>query len=76
MWNENIDYERFESGWHSLMSEYALFEHSWFQTLFQLQAYWVPAYLTDVFMGGLVRTNRSPKGRTILLDTSPNRSRP
>ncbi|XP_019191063.1 PREDICTED: protein FAR1-RELATED SEQUENCE 5-like [Ipomoea nil] len=38
------------------MKDYNLEEHRWFAQLYEARASWIPAYFSDILMGGLLRT--------------------
>ena len=44
VWNDELDVDSFETGWHSVMSDFGLLEVDWFVTMFDLCEFWIPAY--------------------------------
>lgn len=52
------------------MHEFGLVNHNWFSQLFELHRYWIPAYFSKLFMGGLLRQCRVRRVRTIYLVVS------
>ncbi|KAK1358858.1 hypothetical protein POM88_043332 [Heracleum sosnowskyi] len=56
VWNSSLVPEEFEQGWHSVLEEYNLSDHSWLKEMFELRHFWIPAYFMDKSMGGLLRT--------------------
>ncbi|XP_031101913.1 protein FAR1-RELATED SEQUENCE 5-like [Ipomoea triloba] len=60
VWDECITIEQFESKWLQIMEVHGLVEHRWLQLMFELRAFWIPAFFRDLPMSGLVRsTSRS-----------------
>ncbi|XP_019196363.1 PREDICTED: protein FAR1-RELATED SEQUENCE 5-like [Ipomoea nil] len=57
VWNECLTVEEFESRWRVVMEQYRLIEHRWFCHMFDLRAYWIPAFFRDTFMAGLFQMN-------------------
>ncbi|XP_031090945.1 protein FAR1-RELATED SEQUENCE 5-like [Ipomoea triloba] len=62
VWNEMINIDEFEEKWKGLMEDYELVESTWFQEMFELRSFWIPAYFRDMDMGGLIRTTSRSKG--------------
>ncbi|XP_031099056.1 protein FAR1-RELATED SEQUENCE 5-like [Ipomoea triloba] len=56
VWDETLSIEEFETKWQMLMEEYNLSDDTWFSQLYEARANWIPAYLQDIFMGGLLKT--------------------
>ncbi|KAK1387075.1 hypothetical protein POM88_015253 [Heracleum sosnowskyi] len=56
VWNSSLVPEEFEQGWHSVLEEYNLSDHSWLKEMFELRQFWILAYFMDKSMGGLLRT--------------------
>ncbi|XP_021743266.1 protein FAR1-RELATED SEQUENCE 5-like [Chenopodium quinoa] len=59
VWDREIDPHVFVDGWNSVMEEFNLVDHEWFAYMFKIKHLWIPAYLRDLFMGGLLRSTPS-----------------
>ncbi|GKD85592.1 FAR1 DNA binding domain, zinc finger, SWIM-type, MULE transposase domain containing protein, partial [Tanacetum coccineum] len=46
----------FEREWECMINKFELGENKWLADMFDLRESWIPAYLTDVHMAGLIRT--------------------
>ncbi|XP_031090997.1 protein FAR1-RELATED SEQUENCE 5-like [Ipomoea triloba] len=56
VWDECITIDQFESRWLQIMEDHGLAKHRWLQLMFELRAFWIPAFFRDLPMSGLVRT--------------------
>ncbi|XP_019189964.1 PREDICTED: protein FAR1-RELATED SEQUENCE 5-like [Ipomoea nil] len=56
VWDDTLPVDEFERKWKTLMKDFNLEEHRWFAQLYEARASWIPAYFTDIPMGGLLRT--------------------
>ncbi|XP_019172831.1 PREDICTED: protein FAR1-RELATED SEQUENCE 5-like [Ipomoea nil] len=56
VWTSFLEPADFETQWKQLMEKFNLVEHNWFTNMFEARNSWIPAYFSDVFMGGLLRT--------------------
>ncbi|GJR07786.1 FAR1-related sequence 5-like protein [Tanacetum coccineum] len=56
VWTYQILPEIFEREWECMINELELGENKWLGDMFDLRESWIPAYLTDVHMAGLMRT--------------------
>ncbi|GJW85152.1 FAR1-related sequence 5-like protein [Tanacetum coccineum] len=56
VWNERISIDMFEQAWASIMDEFGLGEHKWLCDLCNMRHRWIPAFLRDEDMSGLMRT--------------------
>lgn len=56
VWNEEIEAAEFEQSWNTLIAEYKLEGNQWLKRMFDLRAAWIPAYFTDVLVGGVLKT--------------------
>ncbi|GJR20035.1 FAR1 DNA binding domain, zinc finger, SWIM-type, MULE transposase domain containing protein [Tanacetum coccineum] len=56
VWTDQISPEIFEREWECMINEFELGENKWLGDMFDLRESWIPAYLTNVHMAGLMRT--------------------
>ncbi|XP_021724892.1 protein FAR1-RELATED SEQUENCE 5-like [Chenopodium quinoa] len=56
VWNLEIEAPEFEEKWNNVLVEFKLQDHDWLNLMFEMRSMWIPAYLRDVFMGGIMRT--------------------
>ncbi|GJX43548.1 FAR1 DNA binding domain, zinc finger, SWIM-type, MULE transposase domain containing protein [Tanacetum coccineum] len=61
VWTDQISLEVFEREWECMINEYELGENKWLGDMFDLRESWIPAYLRDVHMAGLMRTTSRSK---------------
>ncbi|GJU25016.1 FAR1 DNA binding domain, zinc finger, SWIM-type, MULE transposase domain containing protein [Tanacetum coccineum] len=61
VWTDQILSEIFEREWECMINEFELGENKWLGDMFDLRESWIPAYLTDVHMAGLMRTTSRSK---------------
>ncbi|GJX32285.1 FAR1 DNA binding domain, zinc finger, SWIM-type, MULE transposase domain containing protein [Tanacetum coccineum] len=60
VWNERISIDMFEQEWASIMDEFDLVSHKWLCDLYYMRHHWIPTFLLDEDMFGLMRiTSRS-----------------
>jgi hypothetical protein len=50
------DPDEFVSEWNAIMTKYGLMKNEWFSTKFDMRHSWIPAYLMDVPLAGILRT--------------------
>ncbi|XP_019181678.1 PREDICTED: protein FAR1-RELATED SEQUENCE 5-like [Ipomoea nil] len=76
VWNELQTIEEFETVWQTVMEDYNLCEHKWFNHLFEIRAQWIPILFNGMFIGGLLRTtSRSESENSVFSKcTSPHLS--
>jgi hypothetical protein len=51
------DPEDFVSKWNAIMTKYGLTKNEWFSTMFDMRQSWIPSYLMDVPLAGILRTS-------------------
>jgi hypothetical protein len=51
------DPEDFVSKWNAIMTKYGLTKNEWFSTKFDMRQSWIPSYLMDVPLAGILRTS-------------------
>lgn len=56
VWSDHSTSSEFENGWTEVVSEFGLSDNVWLKEMFDLRAYWIPAYFNDDPMVGLLRT--------------------
>ncbi|GJY97273.1 FAR1-related sequence 5-like protein [Tanacetum coccineum] len=56
VWNERISIDMFEQEWASIMDEFDLGSHKWLCDLYGMRHRWIPAFLRNEDMSGLMRT--------------------
>ena len=56
VWNDSISPSKFEEGWSEFINTYNEQENSWFKDMYNLRAFWIPAYFRDIVLGSLLRT--------------------
>nr|GEY25147.1 FAR1 DNA binding domain, zinc finger, SWIM-type, MULE transposase domain, FHY3/FAR1 family [Tanacetum cinerariifolium] len=62
VWTDQISLEVFKREWGCMIKQFDLGENKWLDDMFSARESWIPAYLWDVRMAGLMRTtSRSEK---------------
>lgn len=56
VWTDQILPEVFEREWDSMINDFDLCDNKWLADMFDMRERWIPAYLRDVHMAGLMRT--------------------
>ncbi|GJV72985.1 RNA-directed DNA polymerase, eukaryota [Tanacetum coccineum] len=56
VWNERISIDMFEQEWVSIMDKFDLGSHKWLCDLYGMRHRWIPTFLRDKDMSGLMRT--------------------
>lgn len=56
VWTDQILPFEFEAEWERMIEDFQLGDNKWLQDMFDLRESWIPAYLRDVLMAGLMRT--------------------
>lgn len=56
MWTDQILPEEFETEWDRMINDFELSDNKWLGDMFNMRERWIPAYLRDVHMAGLMRT--------------------
>ncbi|GKE28119.1 FAR1 DNA binding domain, zinc finger, SWIM-type, MULE transposase domain containing protein, partial [Tanacetum coccineum] len=56
VWNERISIDMFEQEWASIMDEFDLGSHKWLCDLYAMRHRWIPAFLRNEDISGLMRT--------------------
>ncbi|GJU93001.1 FAR1 DNA binding domain, zinc finger, SWIM-type, MULE transposase domain containing protein [Tanacetum coccineum] len=54
VWNERISIDMFEQEWASIMDEFDLGSHKWLCDLYGMRHRWIPAFLRNEDMSGLI----------------------
>ncbi|GJX76255.1 FAR1-related sequence 5-like protein [Tanacetum coccineum] len=57
VWTHKISPEVFEEKWASIITEFNMQENKWLYDMYQMRDKWIPAYLHDEPMAGLMRTS-------------------
>lgn len=56
VWTDQISPEVFEREWDRMINDFELHDNKWLGDMFVMRERWIPAYLRDVHMAGLMRT--------------------
>ena len=56
VWNDHISPSIFEDEWASIIAEFDLSGNKWLSDIYEMRARWIPAFLRDEDMSGLMRT--------------------
>lgn len=56
VWTDQIFSEEFEREWECMINDFELCDNKWLGDMFNMRERWIPAYLHDVLMAGLMRT--------------------
>ena len=64
---ETVNVHDFESGWSELLIKYELQNNKWLRTLYEDKSRWVPTYLKNNFLAGMLTTQWS-KGLNVFFD--------
>ncbi|PWA81369.1 zinc finger, SWIM-type, MULE transposase domain, FHY3/FAR1 family [Artemisia annua] len=56
VWTDQILPEEFEREWDCMINDFELSDNKWLGDMFIMRERWIPAYLRDVHMAGLMRT--------------------
>ncbi|KAK8919006.1 Protein FAR1-RELATED SEQUENCE 5 [Platanthera zijinensis] len=55
VWNSETS-DEFETNWSAIISDYNLSHNDWLLHMFELRKMWIPVYLQDIPLSGLLRT--------------------
>ncbi|KAH6771278.1 hypothetical protein C2S52_016081 [Perilla frutescens var. hirtella] len=56
VWSDYNEPSDFDLKWKNIMVDYCLTNDSWFNSIFSIRQYWIPAYFRELPMSGLCRT--------------------
>ena len=56
VWSNDLEPSEFESKWLELFNDYKVSNRRWFDDMYAIRHYWIPAYFRDAMFGGLLRT--------------------
>ncbi|XP_057800171.1 protein FAR1-RELATED SEQUENCE 5-like [Salvia miltiorrhiza] len=56
VWSDAYEPCEFEDKWNALIEEFNLVGHKWFDEMFRLRSFWIPAFFRDLHMSALFRT--------------------
>ncbi|KAH6780607.1 hypothetical protein C2S52_011844 [Perilla frutescens var. hirtella] len=56
VWSDYNEPSDFDLKWNNIMVDYRLTTDSWFNSIFSIREYWIPAYFRELLMSGLCRT--------------------
>ncbi|KAH6764692.1 hypothetical protein C2S51_015941 [Perilla frutescens var. frutescens] len=60
--------DEFEECWGSMITNYALDDHSWFSNMYRLKKRWASVFTNTSFSAGLLATSRSEVMNKVLKD--------
>ncbi|KAH6794925.1 hypothetical protein C2S52_005402 [Perilla frutescens var. hirtella] len=56
VWSDYNEPSDFDLKWNNIMVDYCLTNDNWFNSIFSIREYWIPAYFRELPMSGLCRT--------------------
>lgn len=57
VWTDKITPERFERKWNLIIQQFNLHDNEWLKEIYDIRRRWIPAYLLDEPLAGLMRTS-------------------
>ncbi|GJU46903.1 retrotransposon protein, putative, ty1-copia subclass [Tanacetum coccineum] len=68
VWTDQISPNVFKREWECMINKFELGENKWLGDMFDLRESWIPAYLRDVHMAGLMRTTSRSESENHFFD--------
>ena len=64
----------FESQWCSIISDFGLKDNTWLQEKYEARKSWIPAYFTEITLGGILRTTSRSESENAFFRHFANRN--
>ncbi|XP_074278512.1 protein FAR-RED IMPAIRED RESPONSE 1-like [Silene latifolia] len=74
VWGEDVEPAEFEERWTAIVQAHGLSNNEWLQEKYGIRQFWIPAYLRDLLLGGLMRTTSRSESENHFFSnfTNPN----